>query len=60
MFNTQFPQSDYGSMLKRRRHQVVFCPSVVIAMQAALNNRFDVQAIATGNGGYRVKGKTKL
>lgn len=61
MPNTQYAQNEYGWMPKPQSaggRQAVFCPPVVVSAQAALDPRFDAQVIATGDYGYRVRGKT--
>lgn len=57
MSNYQFVQTGYGQAPNKQWREVVFCPSVV-AMHVELNRRFDVNVIATGDCGYRIRGKT--
>jgi hypothetical protein len=57
MSNYQFKQAGYDQAPNKQWREVVFCPSVV-AMPAALNRRYDVNVIVTGDYGYRIRGKT--
>ena len=64
MLNAKPSYSRYGSMLRLpwlQAHKTVFRPPVVVnadALQIELDQRFDVQIIATGDCRYRVRGKT--
>jgi hypothetical protein len=64
MLNAQSVENKYHSMLKPQswlQRRGVFCPPVVAMIgtaQAALDERFDNQVIATGDCGYRVRRKT--
>ena len=57
MSNIKFVQAGYDQTPNKQWREVVFCPSVV-AMHAALNRRFDVNLIVTGDYRYRIRGKT--
>jgi hypothetical protein len=57
MSNYQFKQAGYDQAPNKHWREVVFCPSVVV-MPSALNRRFDVEVNATGDYGYRARGKT--